>query len=183
MTQTPPEGRGVFDVNTHTQLTAITDGTSNTFAIGEGAGNNPRFGIRRYYTDTSAAGDLFPGQSSLIDQSWSSGPTATQALHSIGLLQGACLGVTAERGGFSPPFDEPMNNWLALPALDFNHGCSNSGTAPGTYDTISGFRSVHPGGCNFLFCDGSIRFVAETVSPDTYRALSTIAGAEILGDY
>ncbi len=183
MTQAPPEARGVFDVNTHTRLTDITDGTSNTFAIGEGAGNNPRFGIRHYYPDTSAAGDLFPGQSPLIDQSWSSGPTATQALHSIGLLQGACLGVTAQRGGFSPPFDERMNNPLVLPALDFNHGCSNSGTVPGTYDTISGFRSVHPGGCNFLFCDGSIRVVAETVSPDTYRALSTMAGAEVLGDY
>ncbi|HEX5269614.1 MAG TPA: DUF1559 domain-containing protein [Gemmataceae bacterium] len=183
VTQVPSEARGVFDVNTHTRLTDIGDGTSNTFAIGEGAGNNPRFGIRRFYQDTTAAQGLFPGQSSLIDQSWSSGPTATQALHSIGLLQGACLGVTALRGGYSPPFDERMNNPLALPAIDCNNGCTNSGTAPGTYDTISGFRSAHGGGCNFLFCDGSVRFVIDSVSPDTYRALSTISGGEVLGDY
>ncbi len=183
MTQVPPSARGVFDVNTHTRLTDIADGTSNTFAIGEGAGNNPRFGIRRYYADTTPAQDLFPGQSALIDQSWSSGPTATHALHSIGLLQGACLGVTAQRCGYSPPFDERMNNPLALPALDYNNGCTNSGTAPGTYDTISGFRSVHTGGCNFLFCDGSVRFVTDAVSPDTYRALSSMAGGEVLGDY
>jgi prepilin-type N-terminal cleavage/methylation domain-containing protein/prepilin-type processing-associated H-X9-DG protein len=183
MTQVPPAGLGVFDVNTHTRLIDITDGTSNTLAIGEGAGHNARFGIRHYYQDTAAATDLFPGQSPLIDQSWSSGPTATRALHSIGLLGGATLGVTALRGGHTPPFDEPMNNPLALPALDCNNGCTNSGTAPGTYDIISGFRSAHPGGCNFLFCDGGVRWVSQGIRPDTYRALSTMAGGEIASDY
>src|SRR5262245_21675034 len=81
--QIPPAGRGVFDVNTHTRFRDIADGTSNTFAIGEGAGNNPRYLIRHYYQDTTPATDLFPGQSPYIDQSWSSGPTATNALHSI----------------------------------------------------------------------------------------------------
>ncbi len=183
ITQVPFSARGVFDVNTRTRLTDVTDGTSNTFAIGEGAGNNARFGIRRYYADTAPADGLFPGQSPRIDQSWSSGPMATRALHTLGLLGGSCLGVTAQRGGHSPPFDERMNNPLALPALDCNHGCTNSGTAPGAYDTISGFRSAHPGGCNFLFCDGSVRFVRAAVSADTYRALSTMAGGEALGDF
>src|SRR5262249_26132973 len=152
------------------------DGLSHTFAIGEGAGNNPRYGIRHYYQDTMAATDLFPGQPTLIDQSWSSGPLASRLLHSNGFLCGSGLGVTAQRGGFTPPFDEPMNNPLGLAALDFNNGCSNSGTTPGTFDQISGFRSLHPGGCNFLFCDGSVRFVDQTIAPDTYRALSTRAG-------
>ena len=183
VTRVPPGGRGVFDVNTRTRLTDIADGTSTTFAAGEGVGHNPRYGIRRFYPDTTPAQGLFPGQSPLADQSWSSGPMATRALHSIGLLGGATLGVTAQRGGQSQPFDEPMNYPLVLPALDFNNGCVNSGTAPGTFDTISGFRSVHPGGCNFLFCDGGVRFVREAVSPDTYRGLSTMAGGEVLGDY
>jgi prepilin-type processing-associated H-X9-DG protein len=73
-----------------------------------------------------------------------------------------------------------MNNPLGLPALDCNNGCSNSGTVPGTYDTSAGFRSAHSGGCNFLFCDGSVRFVTDAVSPDTYRALSTMAGGEVV---
>jgi prepilin-type N-terminal cleavage/methylation domain-containing protein/prepilin-type processing-associated H-X9-DG protein len=180
--QIPRSARGVFDVNTQTRLGQISDGTSHTFAIGEGAGHNPRYHIRHYYQDTEPAADLFPGQSDLADQSWSCGPLATKTLHSLGLLSGSTMGVTAQRGGNQPPYDEPMNNPLVLAALDFNNGCTNSGTQPGTFDQVSGFRSMHPGGCNFLFCDGGVRFVRETISPDTYRALSTMAGGELIGD-
>ena len=181
VTAVPPAGRGAFDVNTRTRLTDIADGASNTFAAGEGVGNSPRYGIRQFYADTAPAQDLFPGQSNLMDQSWSSGPTATKALHSIGLLGGCTLGVTALRGGHADPWDERMNNPLVLPALDFNNGCTNAGTAPGAYDIISGFRGVHPGGCNFLFCDGSVRRVGEGIAPAAYRALSTMAGGEAVG--
>jgi prepilin-type N-terminal cleavage/methylation domain-containing protein/prepilin-type processing-associated H-X9-DG protein len=35
--------------------------------------------------------------------------------------------------------------------------------------------SMHPGGCHFAMCDGSVRFVNETVSPGTLRQAAYIA--------
>ena len=75
-----------------------------------------------------------------------------------------------------------MNHPFGLAAVDYNNGCTNSGPAVGGYDTVSGFRSVHPGGCHFLFCDGGVRFLREGVTPDAYRALSTMAGGEVIAD-
>jgi prepilin-type processing-associated H-X9-DG protein len=43
------------------------------------------------------------------------------------------------------------------------------------------FWSLHPGGCNFLFGDGSVRFVKESVNPTVFSALATRAGGEVIG--
>ena len=42
------------------------------------------------------------------------------------------------------------------------------------------FDSYHPGGGNFLFADGSARYVKETVSPQTLAAILSRKGGEIL---
>ena len=44
-------------------------------------------------------------------------------------------------------------------------------------------RSAHAGGVQTALCDGSVRFVQNSVSLATWRAFGTIAGDEIIGDY
>jgi len=43
------------------------------------------------------------------------------------------------------------------------------------------FWSLHPGGCNFLIGDGSVRFIKETVNPTVFSSLATRAGSEVVG--
>jgi prepilin-type processing-associated H-X9-DG protein len=42
-----------------------------------------------------------------------------------------------------------------------------------------GFRSRHPGGANFGFADGSVKFVKDSVNYQVYRALGTRNGGEV----
>ena len=51
------------------------------------------------------------------------------------------------------------------------------------WDESIAFRSYHPGGANFLLCDGSVRFVKDSIAGSTYRALASREGAEVISDY
>lgn len=42
-------------------------------------------------------------------------------------------------------------------------------------------RSYHPGGVNILLADGSVRFVKSSIDGNTWRALGSINGAEVVG--
>jgi prepilin-type N-terminal cleavage/methylation domain-containing protein/prepilin-type processing-associated H-X9-DG protein len=49
---------------------------------------------------------------------------------------------------------------------------------------IDSFGSQHPGGANFVFADGSVRFLSDNMNQVTYQQLSTPAGGEaITGDW
>jgi prepilin-type N-terminal cleavage/methylation domain-containing protein/prepilin-type processing-associated H-X9-DG protein len=43
-----------------------------------------------------------------------------------------------------------------------------------------GFKSMHPGGANFVFGDGSVKFLKASISIAAYAALGSRAGAEII---
>jgi prepilin-type processing-associated H-X9-DG protein len=45
---------------------------------------------------------------------------------------------------------------------------------------IGGFSSYHPGGTNFLFGDGSVRFLSERIHPDIYRSLAHRADGNLI---
>ncbi len=200
----PPACRGVFQVyadtsnpnytpidgnfaNLTVRLTDITDGTSTTFAIGEGAGASPLYKLRQMQQTgndiilgDAPATDPFTGQVIYPDQAWAVASIAGEN-HP---WYTSVFGVTAQFG-LPPNYqDEPMNNPLVMPSayMDTDGTPIFSGYNRSNTQFISGFRSVHTGGCNFLFCDGSVRWVSQAIQPAVYRALSTYAGNEVASD-
>jgi prepilin-type N-terminal cleavage/methylation domain-containing protein/prepilin-type processing-associated H-X9-DG protein len=71
--------------------------------------------------------------------------------------------------------------------LNLYTGNWTGGTPFGTGDFTNrysyaarGFKSRHPGGGNFLFADGSVHFLKNSISPVTYNALGSRAGGEVV---
>jgi prepilin-type N-terminal cleavage/methylation domain-containing protein/prepilin-type processing-associated H-X9-DG protein len=83
---------------------------------------------------------------------------------------------------------ESSNRWVvASRHLDSLRSTENPlNTPPGTgivltaygYSCNGAFGSLHPGGGNFVFVDGHVQFISETIDLATYRALSTREGYE-----
>ena len=44
---------------------------------------------------------------------------------------------------------------------------------------FAGFRSRHPGGVNFVFLDGSVRFFSDATSDEARLAMGTRGGGEV----
>jgi prepilin-type N-terminal cleavage/methylation domain-containing protein/prepilin-type processing-associated H-X9-DG protein len=57
---------------------------------------------------------------------------------------------------------------------------AGSKTAGHPTSTMIGASSFHAGGVNVAFLDGSVRFVKDSVSPQTWWALATRAGGEVI---
>jgi len=164
---------GVGTVTGTTRLADITDGTSSTIAIGEAAGGSPKFPIRDLKDPTRTASDPFTGRPALLDQCW--GATGfTDRSHP---WYASVLAVTAQFGMPPDVVDEPLNRSPGTPSI---FGSDSSGFNKRGLDLVSAFRSIHTGGANFVFCDGSVRWVRESIDPATYRALSTHAGGEVI---
>jgi prepilin-type N-terminal cleavage/methylation domain-containing protein/prepilin-type processing-associated H-X9-DG protein len=67
----------------------------------------------------------------------------------------------------------PMNTHAVVPSTGNVDFWQRSG--------LYAFRSVHTGGCNFVLCDGSVRFIRDTIPFTTYQALGSRAGGEVVG--
>ncbi|MEN6497982.1 MAG: DUF1559 domain-containing protein [Thermoguttaceae bacterium] len=51
------------------------------------------------------------------------------------------------------------------------------------WPTMFASRSRHPGGVQVSLCDGSVRFISESIEINTWRALSTTRGGETLKEF
>ena len=99
--------------------------------------------------------------------------------------RGSVLAVTAQNAGpdgiweTSDDLNVPLN-FSPAPVSEDN---SPDGQQDNLTDRVRGFNSMHPGGAQFSFGDGSVRFVTDTTNPTAYRELSTIAGSEIPSEF
>jgi prepilin-type N-terminal cleavage/methylation domain-containing protein/prepilin-type processing-associated H-X9-DG protein len=69
----------------------------------------------------------------------------------------------------------PLNNMEQCP--------SPACAADTLYWRTSGFKSLHPGGANFVLSDGSVQFIPETIDYYTYNMLGHRSDGEALGSY
>jgi prepilin-type N-terminal cleavage/methylation domain-containing protein len=61
--------------------------------------------------------------------------------------------------------------------------CTGTYTAYNNRSLIMAARSRHPGGVNLGLCDGTVRFVSNTVALGVWQGLGTINGGEVPGDF
>jgi prepilin-type N-terminal cleavage/methylation domain-containing protein/prepilin-type processing-associated H-X9-DG protein len=158
---------GVFAVHSETRFASILDGTSNTFAIGEAASGFPMCtGI--------GCSNPIPGATS--KHGWLVGGAGLEPFYASGFRYSGGFGSTLEPINKTPVTDSfykiSGGGFLDCRARD----CRAS--VDGGPHWVSNFRSFHPGGANFAFCDGSTQFLSETIDMTVYRGLSTIQGGE-----
>jgi prepilin-type N-terminal cleavage/methylation domain-containing protein/prepilin-type processing-associated H-X9-DG protein len=155
-------------------VASITDGTSNTVAFSEfvkgtgvltGDGRHMMYGGMPQSTSCGYAAGL---------------PTSNYALYQD------CQNKATTWG-----YQFKGRIWLSAVAGDgggYTHtmppnkkSCYFGTTWPGTQAwTDATASSFHPGGVNCLFLDGSVHFVKDTVNYNTWIALATVAGGEVL---
>jgi prepilin-type processing-associated H-X9-DG protein len=77
------------------------------------------------------------------------------------------------------------SNTIAAGETSTDHGWALPGTGTCNVPPNAGgsFSSRHEGGANFVMCDGSVRFISDTIDRPTFMALATIQGNEPVGEF
>lgn len=158
-----------------TAIGEITDGTSNTIAIGEDAGRDPRY-LSPYTQNIYNGGNP---------------PITMQAYLSV-----ANPFDPGPAGGYTPyrrywRWAEPDESYGVSGTPNNKYRPDNEGTDwpnlggpfvaqgnnAGNNDELA---SYHPGGVVILMGDGSVRFLKDTVNPVTLRGLVTPNNGEVI---
>jgi prepilin-type N-terminal cleavage/methylation domain-containing protein/prepilin-type processing-associated H-X9-DG protein len=159
---------------------SITDGTSNTTLWSEML--TPPTALPKAGAGKNAENRAFFNANALNVT-----PTAAGVMQFLSACNGIPTGTAAQSSNMGWQW------WSAFPGYvnnNYNHvGTPNSRQCQSSsnvdswgmdvYGTASP-NSLHPGGVNVAFADGSVRFVKDSVSPQSWWALGTRAGGEVI---
>ncbi len=175
----PSNERGLFVTCKPTKVRDVSDGTSNSFAMGEAAGGDlwPMCKGVGCAVAEPAGGGGFTDCTCPANTGWIIGQPGDED-------QPTVLGTS--------PFGcviEPLNkfpvtaSWMALGGdrRMTQRDCRSS--TNGGLSSTSNFRSDHTGGGHFTMVDGSVQFISENIDLGVYRALGTIQGGEVIGQF
>ncbi|MHC2066653.1 DUF1559 family PulG-like putative transporter [Bremerella sp. T1] len=169
---------GAFSFRNEVKFADITDGTTNTILVGEhltGDGDDTLYRINS---------DVVRGLSWSANESTSQGPITQATLDTAGV---ACDNNKSNHSSFAAlrwtrgTLEYAIFNTLAPPNWKYP-SCMTS-TSTGNHGSSKGIyvaRSRHPGGVNFTLADGSVRFITETVDSQTYHAMGSRNGGEVV---
>ncbi len=177
---------GIFAYNVSFGLRDVVDGTSNTVAYSESLCGAPSTLPGQAANGVTGVGGASGGQ--FLDASAPVGSTNYTAV--INALQ-ACSAAnksgtnvtnsTGNRWGWGAT-SHTLFNTVATPntSYKFNScrvGCGGCGVDDGIF---SNAQSFHSGGVNVLMADGSVRFVKDSISMQTWEAIGTRANGEVV---
>jgi len=157
---------GMFNSFKGNRIRDIQDGTSNTMMIGEGASGG-KWTIQHMNVGPTADPFLNGGS-----QCWLIGDLPNK---SAGFFSASIFGTTNVKLNTNPIVDSWYDGTGATLLM-----CQ--GSQP-TIARISNFRSDHVGTGQFVYVDGSVRAINDSIDINVYRAISTIMGKEVIGDY
>lgn len=169
---------GMFGINVTTRFRDMTDGSSNTICVGEGAsGNNWSLALVSA-PFTSLANGTGPGNG-FVGGAWIMHQPTPNAALGAGLPNNSA-------GNYGTTFWNLNKN----PIVETIYDVATINTcATGGGDSTSNFRSPHTGGGQFLLGDGSVTFINENINSvqaapyGVYQHLSTRSGGEVVGEF
>jgi len=183
---------GLFNRGRGHTIADVLDGTSNTIMMGEAAGGDA---WPLCHGTGCPAGDQFnyisPATGAPIpaNVAWADpDPGVTDAEDGSSTASGDPMIKSSLFGTTEDVLNKnPVTDTFYLATYNFGPNANLDITSfdcgpSGGHDT-SNFRSDHPGGGQFLLADGSVRFISDQISTASYKAISTIAGGETVGNY